>query len=105
MRLKQTQRTFDPMWVAIAVADIVMTILFVCVLSSTILGCSTAPVKPKPRICHIDFPAGDVVCGETDGGEVHRIPLFKMDKATAISPPDWASIKNYIHALEQRSCE
>lgn len=64
-------------------------------------GCQTLPEKPVVEVGAIDYPAGQVIAGLSDGSDPdRRVPLGAYDKATCFKPEAWEPWKAYVQLLE-----
>lgn len=73
-----------------------------------IAGCSSMPEKPVVEVGAINYPAGEVLAGLSDGSDsVHPVPLSAYDKATCFVPRSWELLKAYVQLLEDfgRRCK
>lgn len=63
--------------------------------------CGSMPTKPQVDLCTLDIPASEGSCARTGTqNPPYRIPITRLDHATAFSQEDWKLIKDYIDELE-----
>lgn len=68
--------------------------------SLLVLASCNVPEKPVVKICVIDYPRMEAICGESGGdGSVTRVPLSDLDKATSFAPAEWEKVQNYMDEL------
>jgi hypothetical protein len=48
----------------------------------------------------IDWPAQEGICGLNAKGQVYRVPLSELDKATVFPPDSWEQFQNYLDYKE-----
>lgn len=81
-----------------------------------------APKKPTIELCVLDVPAGEAICGTTNGADItsasslgyyrvveiilasgtaHRVPIADLDRAIALKPAQYTILKNYIGDMER----
>lgn len=79
-------------------------LLSIAGISLALGGCVDLPKKPTLRMCVIDYPRGEGICGEKEPGKpvstMTRTSLESLDKATALEPFYWEQLQNYIQMLE-----
>jgi hypothetical protein len=72
--------------------------------SLTIMSCVGLPPKPTLTICVYDHPSAEGICATKEpnkpAGDLHRVPVADLDKATMLSPEEWKKLEDYIQLLE-----